>query len=71
MLLPVSKTKSFVVDPATVTPPVPLMSLATSSVPVRAKRSVPLFTTSPVPSVPVAPFLPICNVPALMTVGPA
>ena len=51
-------------------PPVPLMLLGTSSVPVRSKRSVALLITSPAGSVPVAPSLPICKVPPLIVVVP-
>ena len=51
--------------------PVPLMTLATTSaVSLRSKLSVALLTTGPLPSVPLAPPLPIRNVPALMNVVP-
>ena len=72
LLLPVSATTSVSAGPLMNSAPAPLMSFATSTMPVRSIRKVaPLATlTAPLPSVPVAPSLPICSVPALIVVGP-
>ena len=69
---PPKATTSVIVTPLTESAPAPPMSFGTLSVPVRSKRKVaPLaISTGPLPSVPVAPSLPICRVPALIVVGP-
>jgi hypothetical protein len=56
--------------PSFVSAPVPLIALATVNESLRLNVSVELFTTAPVPRVPVVPPLPICNVPALIVVVP-
>ena len=56
--------------PMCVNPPVPLMSFATVTSPLRLKISVPSLITAPVPSVPAVLPLPTCNVPALIVVVP-
>ncbi len=68
LFAPLSTMVPALIGQSIVMPPVPLMSLGTSSVPVRSKRSVALLITSPAGSVPVAPSLPICKVPPLIVV---
>ena len=70
LLLPLSTTVPALMGQSIVTAPLPLMELDTSSVPVRSKRSVALFSTAPAGKEPVAPSSPICKMPALMVVVP-
>ena len=66
-----SAANTVVPVPACSMPPLPPSALETTSVSVRAKRSVALFVTAPLPSVPLLPALPTCSVPALTSVVPA
>ena len=72
LLLPERFTTSVSAGPWMNNAPAPLMSFGTSTVPVRSMRRVaPLaIFTSPLPSEPVTPSLPICSVPALIVVAP-
>ena len=54
--------------PSWLTPPVPEMSWVTVKSSLRLKAKVPVTFTAPVPSEPVVPPLPTCNVPALTLV---
>ncbi len=56
--------------PACVTAPKLLMLFATASALLRLNTRVAMSVTAPVPSVPVAPPLPICSVPSLRVVMP-
>ena len=56
--------------PACSNAPVPLIALAITSVSLWFTRSVALFVTAPLPSVPVPPPLPSCSTPALRVVVP-
>ena len=67
MLLPV---RTRVPPPAWNTLPVPDMSLATGMRSERLTNNAPLFTTAPVPSVPVVPPVPMISKPAVMVVVP-
>ena len=66
-LLPLERVN--VPEPSMMTLPGPEM-LDAVKLPVRLNRSVPLFTTLPEPSEPVAPPLPTCSVPAEIVVPP-
>ena len=56
--------------PTCVSVPVPLMAALIATASDRSKTRMALFTTAPVPSVPLVPPLPICRVPPLIVVPP-
>jgi len=66
VLLPVRIT----VPSVCLTVPLPEMALPIVVVPVRLNTRAALFTTAPVPSVPLAPPQPTYSVPALIVVPP-
>ena len=67
MLAPV---RMVVPAPAWTSAPLPLIALASVTVSLRLKLSVPSLTIAPAPMLPVVPPLPICNVPAPIVVAP-
>src|SRR4029079_4272951 len=67
VLAPVSVS---VPAPSFVNAPVPLIALATANESLRLNVRAALFTTAPVPSVPIVPPLPIWSVPAEIVVVP-
>ena len=56
--------------PSLMSVPEPLIAPSNVRLPARLITSTPLFTTLPLPSVPVVPPLPTCKVPALIVVPP-
>ena len=56
--------------PLLVSPPVPLMALASERLSERLMVNLPLFVIAAAPSVPVVLPVPTCSVPAEMVVAP-